>query len=443
MESKPWWYRYRKRKYRPRNRLSLEMILRKSLVETAKEYIDTCSIAGMKHIIDPNYSVFLRFFWVGSQLSCLGIVIYFLQFTWVATLTKPLVVTEDSFTFPIKDIDFPAVALCNINRISRKALKKVTVEMYPKLRKLNSTLTNLEYFLLNMGRLIDFDYDQSWPQVKLIDLFDSEEYGDQVVDIMKALAPSCDEMLIKCTWAGKEVDCKSIFQVRRTILGHCCAFNYVLDYDSADKPLGTIAEIKRQIIPGSNNGLRVIADSMLDDYAYPLTYRNGFEILIFDPTHFADITGGRVLQRTVQPNQAEFFQIASIKQVASAEVRKYPLKTRKCLFRDEYSQEFTNMYSYSACIVKCRIQSVQSLCKCTPYFMPTEKLQYLYPIDTEDTEGLEQELADSLLCPQCLPDCELTQHFTKSFKVPLPDELMKKRGFANTFMSVILVDSQA
>lgn len=47
------------------------------------------------------------------------------------------------------------------------------------------------------------------------------------------------------------------------------------------------------------------------------------------------------------------------------------LLQRKCLFRDEYAKEFMNMYSYSACLVKCRIQSVQSLCKCTPYFFPS------------------------------------------------------------------------
>ena len=48
---------------------------------------------------------------------------------------------------------------------------------------------------------------------------------------------------------------------------------------------------------------------------------------MFDPTHFADMTGGRVLHRIGQPDQAEYFQLSSIKQIASAEVRKYPLKT--------------------------------------------------------------------------------------------------------------------
>lgn len=65
----------------------------------------------------------------------------------------------------------------------------------------------------------------------------------------------------------------------------------------------------------------------------------------------------------------------------------------------------------------------------------SEKLQYLYPFSTEGTQGLEQELADSLYCPACLPDCELTQHFVRSNKIPFHQ---KKRGFQNDFVLVKL-----
>ncbi|VVC91000.1 unnamed protein product [Leptidea sinapis] len=42
-------------------------------------------------------------------------------------------------------------------------------------------------------------------------------------------------MLLKCIWAAEIVDCSSVFSVRRTIRGHCCVFNYVLDYESAGR----------------------------------------------------------------------------------------------------------------------------------------------------------------------------------------------------------------
>lgn len=48
---------------------------------------------------------------------------------------------------------------------------------------------------------------------------------------------------------------------------------------------------------------------------------------------------------------------------------------RKCLFKDELIENFHGMYSYSACIVRCRIKVIQSLCKCTPYFLPAGKAE--------------------------------------------------------------------
>lgn len=49
--------------------------------------------------------------------------------------------------------------------------------------------------------------------------------------------------------------------------------------------------------------------------------------MILDATHFADPTGGRVIQRIAQPDQAVLFELHSIKQIATKEVRNYPVTT--------------------------------------------------------------------------------------------------------------------
>ncbi|CAH0728223.1 unnamed protein product, partial [Brenthis ino] len=262
-------------------------------------------------------------------------------------------------------------------------------------------------------------------------------------------------MLIRCSWSGDIVDCDKIFSVQRTVRGYCCAFNHILRYDSTgSRPGRTIYTVKRQHEPGQLYGLNVVLDSMVDDYTYRLFNMIGFEVLIFDPTHFADPTGGRVIQRIAQPDHAVFFEIKSIKQIATTEVRKYPPKTRQCLFHNDIEKEFNELYSYSTCIVKCRARTVESLCKCTPFFFPTsssrrpictlddlkclnkykEKLFYLYPKDAVNTEGLESELQDALYCGECFPDCELTQHFTKHFKIPLSYVSNKNKEFTSNFL---------
>lgn len=49
---------------------------------------------------------------------------YCLYFVW-SGLSKPLIVSMESTTYSIANIDFPAVALCNVNRVSNKASKFV------------------------------------------------------------------------------------------------------------------------------------------------------------------------------------------------------------------------------------------------------------------------------------------------------------------------------
>ncbi|KAG6464572.1 hypothetical protein O3G_MSEX014609 [Manduca sexta] len=104
-------------------------------------------------------------------------------------------------------------------------------------------------------------------------------------------------------------------------------------------------------------------------------------------------------------------------------------------------EKFGEMYSYSACLVNCRMNSMKSLCKCTPYYMPSdahervctihdlqclnkykEKLTYIYPVNALDSDGMDWELQNSLYCPDCLPDCELTHHRVQSFKTSLTIE---------------------
>lgn len=42
------------------------------------------------------------------------------------------------------------------------------------------------------------------------------------------LSPQCDEILLRCLWKGKVVDCmdkNNMFRMVPTASGHCCAFN--------------------------------------------------------------------------------------------------------------------------------------------------------------------------------------------------------------------------
>ncbi|XP_052756732.1 sodium channel protein Nach-like [Galleria mellonella] len=441
-----WRENYRRRMRLRRKRISTGQLIRKSFVEMFREYMCHSSIAGIQKIGDTNIKKGLRVMWTSILCVMFGITYYFTYYTWSETLSKPFIVTMESSTYSISNIDFPAIAVCNSNRISRKALEAIVNNIHSHR---NFTSKELEWFYIEHGRLLDYTWNDGLLMLPGMEYYNSMYYKNshKIIEVMEQLAPNCDEMLLSCMWGGDMVNCSEIFSVRRTVRGHCCVFNYVLDYNSADSRQNqTIADVKKQYQAGFFNGLNVFLDPIVEDYVYPINNIEGFDVLLFDSTHFADPSGGRVIHRIVEINKAIFIELQSVKQTATAEVRKYspttvpcyPHQQRNCLFRDE-RRDFGNVYSYSACIVKCRITTVKSLCKCTPYFLPTtendgpicsfdqlrclhkykEKFLYIFPMHATDTNGLELEMEDSLYCPECLPDCEFTQHYTRVSKIPL------------------------
>ncbi|KAI8442537.1 hypothetical protein MSG28_006005 [Choristoneura fumiferana] len=217
-------------------------------------------------------------------------------------------------------IDFPAVAVCSINRISKEAVKIVARDIQgssPYFR--NALLEDIEEFVKQTGRLLDFSYDDYFIN-HFEYLINSPNHAtfdsDRVIGRMEQLAPNCSMLIQKCSWATFSINCNELFTIR------------------------------------PHYGLGLVLDPIVNDYAYP----------------------------------------------------------RKCLFKDEKPEIYKDMYSYSACLVQCRIKTFLKLCRCVP----------------ESSRGLEEELQDSLDCPDCLPDCEFTRYDLKSFWTPVEAGLNKK-----------------
>ncbi|XP_053613647.1 sodium channel protein Nach-like isoform X2 [Plodia interpunctella] len=449
-----WWTEYRRQQLKLQP-VGFEVIVRRSLRDVTKEYVTHSSLACVSKIGDSQASAKSRLIPLVIFCFTVGMTCYFTVYTLSNALTKPLFVSMESSTYPIADIDFPAVAVCNVNRISKKALKEYAAKAYPYLAANNESLEEVEWWFYQYGRLLDYTWDERLSTHPFMDVRSKYHIkSSEIFKKMSRFAPKCEDMVLYCIWAGDKQNCSDLFAVRRTFRGHCCVFNYVLDYNSGGRPRNTIAKAKRQVEPGSTAGLILYLDPMVNDYAYPVNHIQGFDIFLFDPAVYLDPYVGRVVHRVLEVNKAMFIELQSVKQIATQEIRKYPLSTRNCLFRDE-SPAYGVMYSYSTCLIHCRIKTVQSLCKCTPYFLPAnvesteictmeklrclnkykEKLLYIFP-QTGNTEGLEVEMQDSLYCPDCLPDCEFTKHYTRVSKMPLGLDAfrakeMPRRAFGN------------
>ena len=68
-------------------------------------------------------------------------------------------------------------------------------------------------------------------------------------------------------------------------------------------------------------------------------------------------------------------QVSAASTYSTPEVRALNKEQRQCLFEDEQPLKIANSsvsrYSYSNCLVQCRLEHMDTLCHCSPYFYPT------------------------------------------------------------------------
>ena len=68
--------------------------------------------------------------WVIIQVLATWGVVFIILDVWKEYINSPTVTTVDSTSHPIWEVPFPAVAICNINKISKSAAWEVAKEMY-------------------------------------------------------------------------------------------------------------------------------------------------------------------------------------------------------------------------------------------------------------------------------------------------------------------------
>ncbi|CAH2232837.1 jg16602 [Pararge aegeria aegeria] len=113
---------------------------------------------------------------------------------------------------------------------------------------------------------------------------------------------------------------------------------------------------------------------------------------------------------------------------ASRDIQHVPVKLRRCLFYDESS--YLPFYTYSDCLLKCRMLFLLAKCKCTPFNMPKMvnkrtcdmrdvpclKMYHVQSLTVRpDVDPIPPELELDMVgggipCPMCYPSCSKTAY---------------------------------
>ncbi|EDV52964.2 uncharacterized protein LOC6554850 [Drosophila erecta] len=374
-----------------------------SFAAALKDLLQNLSFHCYSKLVESGRRIQERFFWFVFHITALTVLIAFLWGTYTNE-QDALVTTMYHPMYPIWKVEFPAISVCSLNRISQRAAWQYAHNLSgkdPKQRNAGFFYGQLKAFMYMYYDPSDLmDIDNALRFQSFLDRFDTgeEELFFNTRKRMSALTPNCSDMFVSCRIAGRLFDCMAKFETTLTSHGFCSSDNF-----------------------------------------YKINGHNGY------PDPFSGGVAERVAEtgfNTLLPVRAKIFETLP-------EARSMSPSVRKCLFENEMPWIFARHYTFSKCISACRAQSVVSLCECVPFSLPhryidgSEKriyctLQHLACLkryefkwlnvitSRENVTGLEHELQDALYCPLCLASCTETRYSVRgamTLGLPTPSQI--------------------
>ncbi|KOB70021.1 Sodium channel protein Nach [Operophtera brumata] len=142
-----------------------------------------------------------------------------------------------------------------------------------------------------------------------------------------------------------------------------------------------------------------------------------------DAYDFPDAPSGSFAMQIISPGVQMAVMVSATFTEASRDIQHVSLELRKCRFYDEST--YLPFYTYSDCILKCRMFFLLENCNCTPFNMlkmdnirtcdmrdvPCLRIFYVRPNVNPIPPELELELVGGGVdCPMCCPTCSKTAY---------------------------------
>lgn len=162
-----------------------------------------------------------RIIWCLIVLIATITALVLLLISWQWNLETPTITVIESTHYPISNVYFPAITICNMNKISAKRALEMATNMTRPNGISAVQLSKMFKLLLHFHGIGDAnktEYNQ------LHSIFQTNNIS--VLNLINYLTPRCDEMLNACQWKGSIVRCDTLYQAINTIEGLCCSFNY-------------------------------------------------------------------------------------------------------------------------------------------------------------------------------------------------------------------------
>ena len=180
---------------------------------------------------------YFRVFWCILVLGAIFFIIFISLQLSDKFSNSPLSTVVESTIYPVSEIAYPAVTICNQNRFSKERCQEAEEKFIPKAD--NKTLEMFRLLLSSMNQLEFGAFDEFHEEIFS---FTSEKFDSlNLTEIFEFVMLTCDEIFTgRCWWRNKYLNCcEDFFYLARSEYGLCFSFN------SAVNDIGLEKEVRK------------------------------------------------------------------------------------------------------------------------------------------------------------------------------------------------------
>ncbi|XP_073954506.1 sodium channel protein Nach-like isoform X2 [Choristoneura fumiferana] len=375
------------------------------------EFCNRTDLHGYKYIVMEDINTTERSCWALAVVISIGIAVYFVVTAYKWYARNPIVTVIESTHGAIWDVPFPAVTICDLNVISRKAAREFS----------NNVVTADEVFeYIRWAPLLHSTFRSNETHKEMLhtlqDVLELNHISMQ--DFFTKVSPglSCSELVQRCMWKNTVYRCDLLFQQVFAQIKLCCAFNYfavdtTLFNKNPAKDLVQFDAPRRVASCGYQTALTVLVNSNPSDYYSSTSATQGVLVYIDDAYNIPDSDSP---VRMVNPSTEVLIALSPERTYATPGIKAFWPKKRECYYNDELKIGQFRQYSYHNCLAYRKVQIIRKTCDCIPFYFPVT--EYHRSCNFKDMECIENvsrasketvtiEVESGALV-DCLPECE-------------------------------------
>ncbi|XP_043287468.1 pickpocket protein 28-like [Venturia canescens] len=347
----------------------------KGLVHDAQNYCETTTLHGFHYITSNEVTCTAKITWLTVCCMSSSLCIYLMLSVWNKYTMTPAIISVESTTYPLWGFPFPAVSICNFNKVYKPRGDILAEKM--KYSGMNDS--EIACFFDGLPSIVHEKFSKK-------DFYRGTQtlkrLGFNPETTMYTLMQPCDKFLVKCRWLGKQYNCSTIFKTVKTVQGFCCAFNYhvlhgeypydghnIIGMEKPEDDSEYPGVFNPLMIPGSGRdyGLFVAVNVESETYRAPIRGYFGASVMIHDPLVYPEIN---IQSINIQPGQEVSINLKGSVIESEESLRSLSLNQRKCFFDDENKLNTSSLYRYESCISECRMEYIFLKCGCVPFYYP-------------------------------------------------------------------------